>query len=46
MQSRRHSDFHMAVKSIGLAPAQFIYCALSDKMTTPVGSSEFVISIL
>jgi len=39
-QSRRHSDFHMAVKSIGPAPAQFIYYALSDKITTPIGSSK------
>jgi hypothetical protein len=45
-QSRLHSDFRMAVKSIGPAPAQCIYCAGSDKMTTQVASSEFVISIL
>jgi hypothetical protein len=35
-QSRRHSDFRTAVESIGPAPAQFIYCAASDKMRTQI----------
>ena len=35
-QSRRHSDFRTAVESIGPAPAQFIYCAVSDKIRTQI----------
>jgi len=29
----------MAVESIGPAPAQFIYCAVTDKMRTQIAST-------
>jgi len=42
-QSRRHSDFRTAVESIGPAPAQFIYCAASDKMRTQIASTNWLL---
>jgi hypothetical protein len=42
MQSRRHSDFRTSVESIGPAPAQFIYCAGSDKMRTQIASKNWL----
>jgi hypothetical protein len=41
-QSRYHSDFHRAVKSIGPAPAHFIYCAVSDKMKAQIASMNWL----
>ena len=36
----------MAVESIGPAPAQFIYCAASDKMTGQIGSKTWLFCFL
>jgi len=42
MQWRRHSDFRTSVESIGPAPAQFIYCAVTDKTTEQIASTNWL----
>jgi hypothetical protein len=43
MRSDSQISFHaIAVESIGPAPAQFIYCAASDKMRTQIASTNWL----
>src|SRR4030095_15690923 len=44
-RSRPHSDFRTPVESIGPAPAQSIYCALSDKITTRIGRRLAILTL-